>query len=46
MTQEPLDRFASNFDWGPWDNHGKVLSLVLRFFVEWIDYYSEKLVPR
>ena len=31
ITQEPLDRFASNFDKGTRENHGNVLSLVLRF---------------
>ena len=30
-AQEPLDRFASNFDWGTRETHGNVLSLVLRF---------------
>ena len=31
ITQEPLDRFASKFDWGTRENHGNVLSLVLRW---------------
>ena len=21
ITQDPLERFASNFDWGTWKNH-------------------------
>ena len=28
ITQEPLDRFASNFDWGTRKNHGNVFSLL------------------
>jgi len=28
ITQEPLDQFALNFDWGIRENHGNVLSLV------------------
>ena len=43
ITQEPLDRFASNFDWGSPEAHGNVLSLVLRFIV---DFNSENLVSR
>ena len=33
LTLEPLDRFAvdPNFGWGTRENHGNVLSLVLRF---------------
>ena len=31
ITQKSLYRFASNFDWGPRETHGNVLSLVLRF---------------
>ena len=31
ITHEPLHRFSSNFDLGTWENHGKVLSFVLRF---------------
>ena len=31
ITRKPQDRFAPNFDWGPQENHGIVLSLVLRF---------------
>ena len=31
IMQEPLDRNASNFDWGPRENHENFLSLVLRF---------------
>ena len=31
ITQEPLDRFALNFDWGTRETHGNVLNLVLRF---------------
>ena len=31
MTQEPLERFASNFEWGTRESHGKVNSMVLRF---------------
>ena len=30
ITHELLNRFASNIDWGTWENHGNVLSLVLR----------------
>ena len=28
ITHEPVDRFASNFDWGTRENHDNVLSLV------------------
>ena len=31
ITQEPLDRFVSNFDWGTRENHGSDFSLDLRF---------------
>ena len=31
ITYEPLDRFASKFYWGTWENYGNVLSLVLNF---------------
>ena len=31
ITQEPLDRFVSNFDWGTREAHGNVLSLILIF---------------
>ena len=31
ITQEPLDRFASKFDLGTRENHGSVLSLVLKW---------------
>ena len=30
-TQEPLDRFSLNFDWGTRKNHRNVLSWILRF---------------
>ena len=26
ITQEPLDRFASNFDWGTWESRRNVLA--------------------
>ena len=41
ITQEPLNRFASNFDWVTWESHRNVLSLVLRFYVELVDFYRE-----
>ena len=44
MTQEPLERFASNFEWGTRETRRNVFCLVLRFEVEWVDFYSEKLV--
>ena len=44
ITQEPPDRFSSNFYWGTQKNHGNFLSLGLRFEVEWVDFYSENLV--
>ena len=31
ITQEPPDRFASNYDWGTRETHGNALSVVLRF---------------
>ena len=31
ITQGPLNRFASNFDWGTRETHGNIISLVLRF---------------
>jgi len=31
ITQVPLDRFASNFNWETQQSHGNVLSLVLTF---------------
>ena len=31
ITQESLDRFSSNFDWGTRANHRHVLCLALRF---------------
>ena len=39
ITQEPLDRFASYFDWGTWENHGKE---VLKLLAEKFDIYLEK----
>ena len=30
ITQEPLNRFASNLYWGTWESHGNVLILGLR----------------
>ena len=30
-THKLHDRFASNFDYGTWENHGNVNSLVFRF---------------
>ena len=44
ITQEPLERFASNFDCGAWESHGNVLSLVLRFLIAWVDFYKAKIV--
>jgi len=46
ITQKPLDRFASNFDWGTRESHENVLSLVLRFEVDWVDFNSVNLVSR
>ena len=46
ITQEPLDRFASNFDWGTRKIHGNVLRLVLRFFFEWVGLNGDNLVSR
>ena len=43
ITQEPLNRFVSNFDRGNWETHANVLSLVLRFLVEWIDFNKERV---
>ena len=34
ITKKPLKRFALNFDWGIRENHGNVLSLLLRFKIE------------
>ena len=31
ITREPLNGFASNFDWGTLETHGNVLSLFLGF---------------
>ena len=31
ITQKPLDLFVLNFVWGARENHGSVLSLILRF---------------
>ena len=45
ITQEPLDRFDTNFDLGTGETHGNVHSLVLRFKVEWVDFKNENLVP-
>ena len=44
ITREPLDRFASNFNWRTLESHGNVLSLVFRFLVEWDEFNSENLV--
>ena len=38
-----MDRFASNLDWGIGETNGNVLSLVLRFEVNWVDLNSENL---
>ena len=38
ITQDPLDRFASNFDWGIRENHGNFLVQVFRVYVEWNDF--------
>ena len=29
ITQEPLDRFASSFDWGTLESHSNVINMVL-----------------
>ena len=34
ITHESLNQFASNFDWGTRENHGNILSLVLRFKIQ------------
>ena len=46
LTQEPLDWFASNFDWKTREIHENVLSMALRFLIESVDLNSEKLVSR
>ena len=46
ITLEPLGQFASNFDLITREIHGNVLSLVLRFQVEWVDLNSENLVSQ
>ena len=42
VSQEPLDRFASNFDRELWRPMG--MFLTLRIVDEWVDFYSENLV--
>ena len=42
IIHKPLDWFASNFDWGTRENHGNVLSMVLRFWIEWVHFSMEK----
>ena len=46
IIQKPLDRFASYFDWVTQESHGNVLSLVLRFWVEGVDFNFENIVSR
>ena len=46
IIQEPLDQIASNFDWRTQWKHGNVLSLVLTFKIEWVDFYRENIVSR
>ena len=46
ITQEPLDRFPFNFDWGTQVTHWNVLSLVLGFGIEKVNFNSENLVSR
>ena len=41
ITQKNFDRFASNLDWGTRENHRNFLGFVLRFQVEWIDFYGK-----
>ena len=38
ITQEPLHRFASNFDWGTGEPHGNVPSLVLVVITIWVGW--------
>ena len=42
ITQEPVNWLPNNFDLGSRENRGNVLSLVLRFYVECVDFYREK----
>ena len=42
ISHEPLNRFASNFDWRTRENHGNVPSLLLKVQVEWVDFYRVK----
>ena len=41
ITQEPFDRLASIFYWETSENHGNVLSFVLRFKIEWVNFYRK-----
>ena len=42
ITQEPLDRFASNYDWETREDHGNVLTVVLKFEIRWVDHVESK----
>ena len=42
ITQKPLDRLASNFDWGTRETHGNVLTIFKNILM--VDFNSENLV--
>ena len=44
IPQDPLDRFALNFDWETRENLENVLNLILRYKIDWIAFFSGKIV--
>ena len=37
-NSEPMEQFASNFDWETRETYGNVISLAVRFRVEWVNF--------
>ena len=46
ITLESLNQFALNFDWRTLENHRNVLSSVLRFYDECVDFNSKNSFSR
>ena len=47
ITHKPLDRFASNSDWGTQENHGIVLRLVKNSYLSGLTHrYKQSWVPK
>ena len=48
IAQEPIDRFASDFDWGTWQNHGNpemFLTWLRDSKLSWMIFKAKILFP-